>query len=305
MSLLPLATFSAAGVPLYGSGGGGGGGSNQTISTIVAPAGGILGISGELYIFSKGFGNSNTGFEVYNGGGNTTNALADFDAGAGGQGAIGVRGYSTISGSQTIDSLLTVTLDAARNGVMKLQHEFNGVSTLGSVVLNNDGTASINALPAASGGAGTQIVLSPTASTITFGPQQAIACHSKIPISTNTYVPQAGTTQAMGNFTSIAGHVYDIRLPVRVDAVTAPAAGDWCVITTDTATAPVALATFDLVQVSSVANQYETHLCGTVIASGATTTLLAEGKLSAGTSTAITVTGSSAWVRDLGIPVAP
>ena len=121
-------------------------------------------------------------------------------------------------------------------------------------------------------------------------------------MSTNTYVPQAGTTQNLGTFASITGHAYDVRLPVRLDCVSQPAAGDWSVITTDTATAPVALGSFDMTSVSSIGNQWETHLCGTVIASGPATTLQALGKLSAGTSTAITVAGSAAFIRDLGIP---
>jgi len=297
MSLLPLATFSAPGVPLYGSGGGGGGGGSNIVASSIT-------LTGPNPISATLTSGGNDGFEVRNGGGGS-NVIADLtiDAGNPASAEMGIRVLSTISATTAlVDRFeLFTTPSTLNSGLIKS----NNTSTLGQITFGFQGDLGLGALPTASGGAGTGITLSGTASTITFYPQLAQACHSKIAISTNTYVPAAGTTQAMGNFPSIAGHVYDIRLPVRIDAVSAPAAGDWAVITTDTSTAPVALATFDLVQVSSVANQYESHLCGTVIASGTTTTLLAEGKIGAGTSTAVTVAGSSAWIRDLGIPVAP
>lgn len=318
MSLLPNQSWVTPTKTLWaplgsGGGGGGGGGSTITVSTIQMTSGNITGLSsiqtnsfldlsGQFNVFSQGFGNSNVGFEVYNGGGNTTNALADYDAGASGQGAIGVRGYSTISGSQTIDALMTMTIDNLRNGQIKLQHEWAGVSTMGTISFNNNGTLGIQALPPGSGGAGSGIDIVGNKSTITFQPQGTEASHFKIAVSTNTYVPQAGTTQNLGAFTSVVGNLYDIRLPVRIDAVSQPTAGDWAVIGTDTATANVGLGTFELAQVSSVGNQYESHLCGSVIASGTTTTLTAIGKLGAGTSTAVTVTGSAAFIRNLGIP---
>ena len=318
MSLIPQQTNFNATTFLSGIGGGGGGGGGGSVvsySTINMTSGNITGLSsiqtnsfldlsGQFNVFTRGFANSNAGFEVYNGGGNTTNALADYDAGTSGQGAIGVRGYSTISGTQTIDALMTMTIDNLRNGQIKLAHEWAGVSTMGTISFNNNGTLSLQALPPGSGGAGAGIDITGNKSTITFQPQGVEASHFKIPVSTNIYVPQAGTTQNLGAFTSIAGNLYDIRLPVRIDAVSQPTAGDWCVIGTDTATANVGLGTFELAQVSSVGNQYETHLCGSVIASGTTTTITAIGKLAAGTSTAVTTTGSLAYIRNLGVPQA-
>lgn len=323
MSLLPLKTYAAPGVPLFGSASGGGGGSGGAVSfsTITLPANGqlfsvstisapasadpVVRIDGDLYVYTSSLTNENWGFEAYLGGGATANAYTDFDAGAPGQGAMGVRGYSTVGGNQVIDTIFSMTTDTTRSGQLTLQHEFNGVSTIGFLRFGGQtGAASLNALPSASGGAGVQIGLQAYTSTITFGPQQAVACHSKIPVSTNSYVPQAGTTQNLGAFTSLAGHLYDIRLPVRLDAVSQPAAGDWCVIGTDTGTANVGLGSFELTQVSSIGNQWETNLCGSVLASGTTTTLTAIGKVGAGTSTAVTVTGSAAFIRDLGIPQA-
>jgi hypothetical protein len=323
MSINPILTHVNPTTSLYaalGSGGGGGGGSVITVSTINMTNGQITGVStisappgpdpvvrvnGDLYVYTNGLGDENSGFEVYQGGGNTTNAFADFNAGTPGQGTIGVRGYSTISGNQVIDTIFGMTTKTNREGQIFLQYETpgGGQSTIGALSIDITGTY-LTGLTSAAGGAGSQIALSPYTSSIIFYPQQAVACHSKIPVSTNTYVPQAGTTQNLGAFASLAGHTYDVRLPVRLDVVSQPTGGDWSLITTDTATAPVALGTFDMAQVSSVGNQYEVHLCGTVTASGTTTTLQALGKLGAGTSTAMTVAGGTAFIRDLGIPQA-
>lgn len=275
------------------------------VSTISGPGAGApvnIGPAG-AYIFTNGFADGNSGFEVYQGGGNTTVAQADFDAGALGSAAIGLRGYSTIGGNQVIDSLFTVRTDTSRNGIIALTHEFNGLSTMGYLIMGQNGNLQLGALETAAGGANTNILLDGYSSTIVFGPQLAVACHSSVPVSTNSTVPQAGTTQNLGAWTSIVGHAYDVRLPVRIDAVGTPNAGDWAAVGTDTATANVSLGTFDMTQVNSIGNQWETHLCGTVIASGATTTLTAIGRLNAGASTAVTVTGSAAFIRDLGIPV--
>jgi hypothetical protein len=323
MSLLPLKTFAAPGVPLFGAGGGGGGGGGSggavSFSTITLPANGQLisvstisapasadptvRIDGDLYVYTSSLTNENWGFEAYLGGGNTMNAFADFDAGEPGQGAVGVRGYSTVGGNQVIDSIFGMTTKTNRQGQIFLQYETpgGGISTIGALSMDITGTY-LTGLTSAAGGAGSQIQLSPYTSSILFQPQGAVACHSKIPVSTNSYVPQAGTTQNLGAWTSIAGHLYDVRLPVRLDAVSQPTAGDWAVIGTDTGTANVGLGSFELAQVSTIGNQWETHLCGSVLASGATTTLTAIGKPGAGTSTAVTVTGSLAFIRDLGIP---
>lgn len=307
MSLLDNQTKINQTSAFYGTGGGGGGGSVITVSTISGPSVSTpvnVGPAG-LYVYTNGFGDENSGFEVYKGGGNTTNALADYDTGAAGQGAIGVRGYSTIGGNQVIDNLFTITTDTSRNTIIKKQIEYAGISTISQMNFNADGSWGVTALPGAAGGAGAGIVCLPTASTIIFEPQLAKACHSKVTVSTNTYVPAAGTTQTLGAFPSLAGHLYDIRLPVRIDAVSAPSAGDWAQITTDTATAPVALGSFDLTSVNATGNQWEVNLCGSIVASGTTTNILAIGKAGAGTSTAVTVAGSAAYIRDLGIPSAP
>ena len=322
-AILPLKTYSSAGTPIWAGaaagGGGGGGGATVQASTIAMTNGVISGVStisgtgslstvnvgpGGLFVYTNGFADENSGFEVYKGGGNTTVAQADYDPSVGGGAYIGARGYSTISGSQVIDTIFTMGTDNTRTGIIRMNHEFAGISTMGQVLFQPTGDMLIQALAPASGGANSAIALGGLTSSITFYPQLAQACHSKVPVSTNTYVPQAGTTQNLGAFATTAGHTYDVRLPVRLDAVTQPAAGDWAVITTDTANAPVSLGTFELTQVSSVGNQYETHLCGTVVASGATTTIQALGKPSAGTSTAVTVAGSLAFIRDLGIPQA-
>ena len=304
MALLGNQTLANERLALYGSGSGPSGGELITNVSTIQAAGNIpvnVGPAG-LYVYTNGFADENSGFEVYKGGGNTTVAQADFDAATGGGAYVGARGYSTIGGNQVIDTIFTLGTDSARNGLIRLQHEYAGISTISQIAMNADGSVQVSALPSASGGAGTSINLSAYTSTIYFQPQGAQACHSKVAVSTNTYVPQAGTTQNLGAFTTLAGHLYDVRLPVRIDAVSQPAAGDWAVITTDTATAPVSLATFDMTQVSSVGNQYEVNICGSVIASGTTTTIMALGKLSAGTSTAVTVAGSAAFIRDLGIP---
>lgn len=304
-SLLPLKTYASAGSPLWAAAGsGGGGGSNITsitnLSTITAGAGGVIDVSGDLQIFTNGFANPNTGFEVYSGGGNTTNAFADFDAPSAGQGAIGVRGYSTISGTQTIDTLFTMTTNTSRDGTIKLQHQYSGISTMGQIIMYNTGDMLIQALSPFDGGANAAINLDGTSGVIEFFPEQARATHSKLAVSTNTTIPQAGTAQNLGAFATTAGHVYDVRLPVRIDAVSQPTAGDWAVITTDSATA-VSLASFDMTAVSTIGNQWEVNLCGTVLASGTTTTIQALGKIGAGTSTTVTVAApSEAYIRDLG-----
>ena len=290
MSLLANLTFTSPGNPLYGAaGGGGGGGGDVTFSTIT--------LTGQNPISATLTSSPNDGFEVRNGGGGSNVVVATtIDIGNSAQAEMGIRVLSTTTLIDRFEmSQQPTTLNAL------LSHA-NATSTLQYIAFNSNGDLTLSALPSASGGAGSAINLLGNTSTIAFQPQNAQACHFKLPVSTNTYVPQAGTTQNLGAFTSIAGHTYDIRLPVRIDAVSQPTTGDWCVIGTDTATANVGMATFDLVQVSTVANQYETHLCGSIIASGTATTLTALGKPSAGTSTAVTVTGSAAFIRDLGIP---
>lgn len=327
-SLLPLKTYSSAGVPLWaaaGSGGGGGGsGSTITVSTLVTNVidmteGAInnvssivgndgftasLNIAGDLLVYPDG-ATVNDVVQMFLDAGPQNTLLTGFDAGLGHSGKMGVVGYSTIGGNQTVDTVLQMDIQPNRNGELIFAHGFAGLSTIGSLrFLGNTGGAVLSALPSASGGPGSAIALSGTASTITFLPQIAQACHSLVPVSTNTTIPQSGAAQNLGAFASQPGHIYDVRLPVRIDAVSQPTAGDFSIITTDSVTA-VSMATFDMTSVSTVDNQFEVHICGTVLASGGVTTIQALGKLNSGTSTTVTVAAPSlAYIRDLGIPQA-
>jgi hypothetical protein len=311
----------------FGAGGGGGpSGSTITVSTLVTSSidmssgvisglstittGGVastLSIEGDVNTYMTVTGGSdNDVVQIFADAGPQPTLLVGFDAGLGHTGKLGVTGYSTIAGNQALDSRFQMDITSNRTGELTLSHGFAGVSTIGQLrFLGNTGGEVLSALPASSGGPGVAIALSGTTSSITFLPQVAQACHSRIAVSTNTTIPQAGTTQNLGAFATLPGHTYDIRLPVRIDAVSAPSAGDWSLITTDTTTAPVALGSFDMTSVNATGNQWEVNLCGTVTASAATTTLLALGKPAAGTSTTVTVAGGAAFIRDLGIPQAP
>jgi len=304
----PTTAFYATG----GGGGGGGGGPTPTVSTITTSS--IIALSNVpvnvgpagLYVYTNGFGDENSGFEVYKGGGNTTNALADFDSGAGGQGAMGVRGFSTIGGAQVIDTLFTMTLDPSRNGVIKLQQEFAGVSTMSGITLGNDGSITIAALPPASGGSGTGLYFSPYGASIETKPQGSILTHSAASTigAGNFYVPAAGTTQTLAAIPTTPGALYDIRVNARFDTVGGnPSAGDWCVLTTDAANAK-AIDTIDCAQVSTLQQQFERSYTASFVASAGTTNLIALGRPTATASTAITIQNPAVvWFRSLGVPL--
>jgi hypothetical protein len=302
MSLLPLATFTAPGVPLYGAGGGGGGGgSNITASTIT-----LQGSTDPLEITLPAA--SNDGFSVRQGGATNALAILTIDAANAGQAEFGIRSLSTISGNPvprgrfemnlipSVDgALLSYTLDANASG---------NASTIGSI---NFGQSD----PIGVGGGGLFLETEKDASLIlgTNGYQieaNSGACLNprSVAPTPNVYVPAAGTSQTVATFSTLTGHYYEMYVPnlrVQNQPAGAPAAGAWATLDVDTTPSVSYLDTFDMASVSSIANDLQKSPSYVFLASGAGHNLVATGSLSNTLSTAMTF-GGPIFIRDLGVP---
>lgn len=257
MSLLPQLTFSAPGVPLYG-GGGGGGGSNITASTITL-SGSTAPITATLP------SGSNDGFEVrQGGGGSNVIAVATIDINNPSQAEFGVRSISstTVIGRFEMDLVPT-------SGLASLNYQLNN-STLGGLDIQ-PGSVNLYGQPASSGGAGNAIVLEGAVSSITVKPSGRDLVAKQNPNGVNIYLAPGGSSNLL-QFSTIAGHIYQVGVPffaTAVEPVGAPAAGSWLTLDVDTAPAVSYLDTFDLASVSTVANDFRCSRVYNFIASGA------------------------------------
>lgn len=262
MSLLPGLTYSAPGVTLYGGGGGGGGGGDLVASTITLT--GVNPISATLT------SNPNDGFEVRNGGGGSNVVTATtIDAGNPNQAEMGIRTLSTISTVVTLIDRFEMTsvpgtLDA------NLTH-YNQTSTLAQIDMPANGSLTLNGLPAASGGAANSIAILPYTSSIVVKPSNRDLVAKQNPNGVNGYLPPGGSSNLL-QFSTIAGHLYQMAVPFFVTAVEpvgAPAAGSWLSLDVDTTPAVSYLDTFDLASVSTVANDFRCSRVYSFVASAA------------------------------------
>jgi hypothetical protein len=117
------------------------------------------------------------------------------------------------------------------------------------------------------------------------------------------YVPQNGTEQVIGNFSTIVGNLYEVRWNPTIATQPAIAPAQSASVTFFTPSN--AIAEIDLAQVSTLGNNYGTNLIGTFYATATGTSLRAFGTLFNTVSTAITFSPpyNAVWYRNLGLPV--
>ena len=119
----------------------------------------------------------------------------------------------------------------------------------------------------------------------------------------NFYVPAAGTTQTLAQFSTTAGHLYQLEVPflrVQNQPPGVPAVGAWADITIDT-TQPTYCDTFDMASVSTIANDLQKSAVWAFTATAAGHNLQANGFLTNTLSTAITIGGGGlVFLQDLG-----
>jgi hypothetical protein len=118
----------------------------------------------------------------------------------------------------------------------------------------------------------------------------------------NFYVPAAGTTVPLAQFSTAIGHVYQLEMPyVRIQnqPATAPAAGAWAEFVVDT-TVATSLDTFDMERVSTINNDLLKAPVYTFAASATGHVLSAQGSAANTVSTAVTLGGNFCYLKDLG-----
>jgi hypothetical protein len=308
-ALLPLKTYVNAVQPLWaaaGSGGGGGGGGGTTISTNTLFAS-TLTLEGSTQPLSIDLpAAANDGFEVRQGGGSNPIAILTIDALNGGQAEFGIRSISTISGNPvnrgrlemqvvpgTDVAQLTYTLDTVGAG---------NASTIGSIQFK-PGTAPNTSVLTLEGEDGQALSIGNGG--VSYGTAGTRLNMFKAPIQSggNIYVPAAGTTQLVSQFSTVVGHAYELWIPdVRVqnEPATAPAAGAWSQLIVDVGGG--ALETFDMASVSTIANDLQKSANYNFVATAAGHNLQAIGSIGNTVSTAFTIS-PAVYLRDLGAPV--
>lgn len=311
-AIFPTITHVGAS-PLYGSGGGGGGGGGSnfvvaTVSTLnvstigTLPGNPVVEInSGFLYWSPDPVNEPNQGFEFYVGGGNTTNALADFDV-LDGQASVGIRGYSTINGVQTIDSLALMNVNS---DIFNLNYtlERGGVPFSTIMTLTADATQNPPLVSLSEKMNGATLLLQ--GGRVKVQPPNADLAHKKLGVQNggNIYVPAAGTAQLLaGPFTTIAGHAYEVKFPNVRYGTSNGAVPDplgFNSIFFDTSPQISYVDTKSLVEMSTF--QTETSYTANFVASSNSHNIFAAGGLSGVAIGAITITNPAlVFIRDLG-----
>lgn len=307
MSLLDNQTRLSVGqyIPALSGGGGGGGGQNLSVSTI-----NIQGSTDPLEITLPA--QANDGFSVRQGGGTNALAILTIDTANAGQAEMGIRSLSTISGNpvprgrlelqlvpNTDAASLSYGLDAAGSG---------NQSTIGSVLFLPNTAPQSGSVQLKSDNTNNQ------GTTLTVGNLDVVAAPSGSSLVTkkaavlsggNIYVPAAGTSQNIAQFSTIAGHRYELSIPnlrVQNEPAGVPTAGAWCQLTIPDAAPITYLDTFDMASVSTIANSLEKAPVYSFVASGTGHTLAANASLSGALSTAITIAPAQVYLRDMGIP---
>lgn len=305
MSLLDNQTKVNAGTSFYATTGGGGGGSgpNPVFSTIT--------LEGSNAITASLPSAGNDGFEVRNGGaGNNVLVITTIDAGSSGQIEMGARTISTIGGNPVPRGRFEMQMVPASDSA-------NLSYTLDTVGAGNASTIGvISFVPGTAPGAGTVVIKGENANgggSLTIGNGSVIAAPSgahlecfkaTVANSGNIYMPAAGTTTPIANFSTIAGHQYELWIPnlrVQNEPAGAPAAGAWTQLTID-GTPITYVDIFDMAAVSTIQNDLQKAPAYNFYASGASHTLSANGSLANTLSTAITINPPVVYLRDLGAP---
>ena len=303
-ALLGLKTYASKDTPLWaaaGTGGGGGGGQNLTVSTIV-----FEGSTDPLEITLPAA--ANDGFSVRQGGGTNALAILTIDTANAGQAEFGIRTLSTIGGNavprgrfeqQLVPgsdlATLNYTLDTVGAG---------NASTIGSVafVPGSGGAGGYVSVK----GEGAAVALNVGNGAVVAAPAGSDLVNRKAAVASggNIYVPAAGTSVNIAQFSTIAGHLYELAIPnlsIQNQPAGAPTAGAWCQLVVADAAPIQYLDTFDMASVSTIANDYQKCPVYTFTASGTNHTLSANGSLAGALSTAITIAPAFVYLRDMGI----
>jgi len=309
MSLLQLKTQVTATNSLFAAagsgGGGGGGGQNLTVSTIL-----MEGSTTPLTITLPA--NANDGFEVRQGGATGVVAIATIDAANGGSAEVGARTLSTISGNAVIrDRLELAVAPGVDTGMLSYTLDTVGAgnaSTIGSITFAPGTAPDAGSVKiAAETGAAGPISLTVANGAVVAAPSGSDLVNRKAAVASggNIYVPAAGTSQNIAQFSTIAGHRYELAIPqlrVQNQPAGVPTAGAWSQLVIADATPISYLDTFDMASVSTIANDFQKCPVYTFVASGTGHTLSANASLSGALSTAITISPAQIYLRDMGIP---
>ena len=303
LSLLTQQSYAAPGTSYWAtSGSGGGGGQNLTVSTIV-----FEGSTDPLEITLPAA--PNDGFSVRQGGGTNALAILTIDTANAGQAEMGIRSLSTISGNAVPRGRLELQVQPAIDGA-SLSYTLDTVgagsaSTIGSVVFT-PGSGGAGGYVSVKG-EGAAVALNVGNGAVVAAPAGSDLVSRKAAVLSggNIYVPAAGTSQNIAQFSTIAGHRYELAIPnlrVQNEPAGVPTAGAWCQLTIPDAAPITYLDTFDMASVSTIANSLEKAPVYSFVASGTGHTLAANASLSGALSTAITIAPAQVYLRDMGIP---
>lgn len=301
MSLLPNLTFTSPGNPLYGAAGGGGSGPNPTFSTIT--------LEGSNAITATLPSAPNDGFEVRNGGGGqNVVVVTTIDENNAAQAEMGIRTLSTIAGNTSNVGRFELQMDGLPTDVARLIYTLDAAvsgtpSTIGSIEFK-PATAPATGYVVITGEDTTGLVIGQGNVSMAVGGSALRPLQAAAQSGGNIYVPAAGTTQPVANFSTIAGHAYEMWIPglrVQNQPAGAPAAGAWCQLTVNTSNISY-VDTFDMASVSTIANDFQKAASYSFIASGAAHSLEATGSLANTLSTALTLNPPVVYLRDLGLP---
>lgn len=303
MSLVPLVTHRAPDTSLYAAAGaGGGGGQNLVVSTIV-----MEGSTDPLEITLPA--NPNDGFSVRQGGANNAIAILTVDESSSGQAEFGIRTLSTIGGNAIPIGRFEMQADGQPTDIARLIYTFDGVgagnaSTIGSINFKiGDLAGDFGGLTLTSeSGAGLVIGAGNGYNTTVNGPQTALLPRRQTVNAGTIYVPASGGPIPVTEFSTIAGHAYELYIPqVRIqnEPPGVPSAGAWSDLSVDTTPSVTYLDTFDMASVSTITNDLQISRGYTFIATGTGHVLNATG-FNGALSTAMTFGNGAVILRDLG-----
>jgi hypothetical protein len=224
MSLLPSATFSAPGVPLYGSGGGGGGGTVLNVSTINMPsAGGVISIG------ASALSNVNIStFSITNGGASKT-----IGAGTGGVVREVLSAASTVSASSKLSLVdgagveqvaLNTNITPNGNGSIFLADSFGSFQPKGIISFVSSIASAPGGLLLADDSQAIKNSMEIGASTISFYTENlsmsnndgSVPAYQKLTLGSNPFAIDGGaSTVPLWNFSTIAGKSYQLNLNIN------------------------------------------------------------------------------------------
>jgi hypothetical protein len=301
MSLLVNQTQVNADTSFFAAAGSGGGGTNLVVSTITMDGGSTNPFNISLPAAPL------DSFTVRQGGATNPIAILTIDATNPGQAEMGIRSLSTISGNAVSRGRFEMSLapgtDLAQLGYILDAAGSGNASTIGAIQFK----------PGVSPGKGTTVLTSEDGTSLTVGNGSVISGPSGVHLDVfkanavsggNIYMPAAGTTTPIANFSTIAGHQYELWIPnlrVQNQPAGAPAAGAWTQLTVD-GTPITYVDIFDMASVSTIQNDLQKAPAYNFYASANSHTLSANGSLGNTLSTAITLDPPIVYLRDLGAP---